>query len=183
MPLYDFLCAQGHRFEAYAQISEETLPCRTCQQPAERQFSFGRGRPAQTFIPVVVHRDAEGNISYPGRSDEPAPPGYERVELRTIEDVRQFEKTVNEKDYREWSEKQEKLLEAQEQAEHDRRSELFSQVKTEFGRNLLRLAIERSNSRPRKKFFPGFHVKIFSDDASRRRPWADEDTHWEQKRY
>jgi putative FmdB family regulatory protein len=183
MPLYNFLCPQGHEFESYAQISEETLPCRSCGEPAERQFSFGRGRPAQTFDPVVIHRDKEGNISYPGRANEPPPPGYERVELRTIDEVRKFEASVNSQEYERWQRRQEPLLEMQEQADHDRRSELFSQVRTEFGRNLLRTAIEQANSRPRRGFQPGFRIKIFSDDASNRRPWSDEDTGWAERRY
>jgi hypothetical protein len=41
---------------------------------------------------VVVFRDAQGHIRYPGRNDAIPPRGYEKVVMRSMHEVRQFEK-------------------------------------------------------------------------------------------
>lgn len=41
---------------------------------------------------VVVYRDAQGEIRYPGRNDQPTPAGCERVVLRSLQQVRAFER-------------------------------------------------------------------------------------------
>ena len=56
------------------------------------------GRDAQGFIPPVVFRNPDGEVLFPGRSDEPTPAGYERVELRTVRDIRRFERQFNERE-------------------------------------------------------------------------------------
>ena len=42
---------------------------------------------------VVVFRDADGKIRYPGRNDTPTPAGCERVVMRSLREVEQFERT------------------------------------------------------------------------------------------
>lgn len=54
--------------------------------------SPARGRDAQDFIPPVIFKNAEGNVLFPGRSDERPPAGYEAVELRTSAEVHRFER-------------------------------------------------------------------------------------------
>lgn len=44
---------------------------------------------------VVVFKDAQGKIHYPGRNDVATPKGCERVELRSMTDVRRFEREHN----------------------------------------------------------------------------------------
>ena len=39
---------------------------------------------------VVVHKDRRGNISYPGRVDDPVPPGFERIEMRDFRSLDRF---------------------------------------------------------------------------------------------
>jgi uncharacterized protein YijF (DUF1287 family) len=41
---------------------------------------------------VVVFRDAQGKIRYPGRNDLPTPAGCERVVMRSLREVEAFEK-------------------------------------------------------------------------------------------
>ena len=41
---------------------------------------------------VVVFRDPNGKIRYPMRNDAPTPPGYERVEMRSLAEVNRFER-------------------------------------------------------------------------------------------
>lgn len=41
---------------------------------------------------IVVFKDANGNIRYPGRNDTPTPSGYERVVMRSLLEVDKFER-------------------------------------------------------------------------------------------
>lgn len=43
MPTWEFLCAAGHLTEAFLPRAEASVPCRTCQGPARRQFTLSRG--------------------------------------------------------------------------------------------------------------------------------------------
>jgi hypothetical protein len=68
---------------------------------AGRIYSIpGQYRPtnAQRFTPVVIHRDAQGNIRYPGHANAPVPEGFHKVELTDFHQIRKFEKEVNERE-------------------------------------------------------------------------------------
>jgi hypothetical protein len=41
---------------------------------------------------VVVFKDANGKVRYPGRNDAPTPKGYERVVMRSDREVSRFER-------------------------------------------------------------------------------------------
>lgn len=41
---------------------------------------------------VVVFRDVQGHIRYPGRNDIPTPADHERVEIRNLADMHRFER-------------------------------------------------------------------------------------------
>lgn len=43
----------------------------------------------------VVFQDAQGNIRYPGRNDVTPPPGFERVEMRSLREVERFSASHN----------------------------------------------------------------------------------------
>ena len=64
------------------------------QDGAERTF-YIHGE--QTIVvseseAVVVYRDASGKIRYPPRNDQPTPPNCERIVMRSIAEVRSFER-------------------------------------------------------------------------------------------
>src|SRR5262245_28429608 len=63
----------------------------------------GSSRNAQSFEPVVVHVDKDGNVRFPGRADAKVPKGYEKRELTTVREVRKFEGQMNERERRKWS--------------------------------------------------------------------------------
>lgn len=44
---------------------------------------------------VVVFKDSQGRIRYPGRNDVVPPKGYERVVMRSMQEVQRFEKEHN----------------------------------------------------------------------------------------
>jgi hypothetical protein len=139
-------------------------------------------RDACHFEPVVIHRNADGEVSFPGRSDEPPEPGYERVELRTLHEVRKFEKHMNRKEYAKWAEYQEAYQQKREEVVANRRREIYACMPSmsPLGRALAKLAMEKTDSAPKPKFEPGFRVKVFSDDNIR--PWCDEDTGFRNRR-
>lgn len=95
----DYRCPKGHVFEKFSKGSEEfqkLVPCEEegCTEQAEWQpsFFYNGVHAAQGFNPVVIHKDAKGNIRYPGRADAPVPKGFQKVELTTVQQVRQLER-------------------------------------------------------------------------------------------
>lgn len=54
-----------------------------------------RSKNAQPFTPTVYDVDKDGNISYVMDTSRAPREGYERRELRTLREVRQFERKVN----------------------------------------------------------------------------------------
>jgi hypothetical protein len=211
-PLYDYLDEKcGRKFEAYAGLNDEKLPCRTpgCDGTAERIFVSVSGigeRWAQNFEPPVIFRWPDGTPWFPGRSDEPVPEGLRREELRTTADVRKFEAEMNKREYAQWQEHQENVDRAREENISRRREDIHALMRGEgrqvttydekgrertvtlhgfspLGRELAHIAMENANNRPRPKFNPNFHVQIFSQDSSNRREWRDIDTNWQGRKY
>lgn len=120
---------------------------------------------ASPFDPVVIHKDASGNVRYPGRADAPAPKGFERVELRTVAEVRDFERSVGRREAarHDAAQVREELAFAQ-QVKHNR-ADLFQAMArmSNHGRDFARIAIEQNNRRGgRKPFDAGFRVEALS---------------------
>ena len=66
-----------------------------CGGPVEIVFTSPRRRGNAQWGSrdgVVVFRDANGKINYPGRNDVPTPAGHERVEIRSLADMHRFER-------------------------------------------------------------------------------------------
>ncbi len=101
---YDYQCDEGHQFELFLDEYKEVVPCEVCN--AERNsfsapesiarhvwsFYYNSTQKAQRFDPVVIHKDINGNIRFPGEANAQVPEGFQRVELTTIQQVRQIEK-------------------------------------------------------------------------------------------
>ncbi len=107
------------------------------------------GRFAQGFDPVVIHRDAAGNIRYPANGSAPVPEGYQRVELRTIHEVRKFEAEVNQREHA----ASDQHLSAREKQFSEKQAANRRELRTamdgmsNYGRDFAREAIERGNNR------------------------------------
>lgn len=54
---------------------------------------------------VVVYKKPDGSYSYPGRNDLPTPQGCERVVMRSLREVQQFEKTSGTRSEMAWFDK------------------------------------------------------------------------------
>jgi putative FmdB family regulatory protein len=77
MPTYDFLCANGHKFEQFFKMSEvpSSLECPECCQEAERRISGGAGLMFKgsgfylTDYGKNAHRKPEPEKKSEGKSD------------------------------------------------------------------------------------------------------------------
>lgn len=124
---------------------------------------------------MAIHRAPDGRVRFPGRFDAPAPPGFERVELRTTAEKRTFERQMNKTEHRRWEQSQERQAEFFEARRKEQRSELFAQLRhlPPAARDLAMAAIERTNKRPSKRYDAGFHMEALEMDASNREPCTD----------
>lgn len=69
-------------------------PCPQCGAAMDRAWYVLRRERTQwdDASAVVVFRDREGKIRYPGRNDVPTPADCERVVMRSLREVESFEK-------------------------------------------------------------------------------------------
>lgn len=139
---------------------------------------------AQRFDPVVIHKDANGKIRFPGSSDAPCPPGFQRVELTTVSQVRQLEREVNRKELSN-AENNRFAQRAVSQAEAKERREKFREVVQGFsprGRKFaeaIMTAKDRHKGRLDRPITDmGFRVDAFSSDSSNRERYSDSRTGW-----
>jgi len=204
MPAYDFRCPEGHVVEKFLSFSkmEETggkAECGHvdedgvyCTLEGEYSPSFWycspteterRVQAAQRFKPVVIHRDAQGNIRYPGSADAPVPPGFEKVELTDFYHIRKFEKEVNERDRvraQQFANSRDQFLSGQ-LAENRRVMDNLVKNFTPRGRKFYEKMREVSESRRlkgRATVTPEFYVEAFSKDASNREGYSDARNDW-----
>lgn len=103
MPAYDFKCDGCNGvfefFLKHSQLDTAEFKCEVCDNNLTYSPSFYyTSRAAQAFDPVVIHKDAQGNVRLPGHSNAPVPEGFQRIELRTSREVHAFEREMNTKD-------------------------------------------------------------------------------------
>jgi hypothetical protein len=144
------------------------------------RLEFTRESTAQAFDPIVIHVDSQGNKRFPASPDAPVPPGFEKRELRTVREVREFERTVNREERQRWDEtkiREEMTFDPQRRERHrELRSEM--QHMTPFGRAFAEYAMQQTNGKSRGNYDPQFRVDIFSTDASNREEYRDTKTSW-----
>lgn len=140
---------------------------------------------AARFDPVLIFEDAGGHVRFPGSPDDPVPPGFAKRELRTVQEVRQFEGRMNREERARWEKRQEAEHNAFEAAQRQRRAELRDAMQhmSEFGKDFCRHAIAENDRRSGGgSFDPGFRVEVFSQDASNREDHRSERTGWQRRR-
>jgi hypothetical protein len=156
------------------------ISCAKCG--ARLEFSYETT--AQAFDPIVIHVDSQGNKRFPASPDAPVPPGFEKRELRTVREVREFERTVNREERQRWDEtriREEMTFDPQRRERHrELRSEM--QHMTPFGRAFAEYAMQQTNGKTRGSFDAGFRVSVFSDDRSNMDPYCDKSTGWRNRR-
>ncbi len=171
MPIYCYDCGK-HYFEKTLSVSKrkDSLRCEFagCKRKAEQVF-----KPTHNACfkkPIVVFRNASGEIAYPGDPTDPAPKGYERQELRTIREVESFEREVGSRERG----KAEKFAEAENQFFEVRRKQNRSDLRMamQSWSPLMRAAAEqamrKTDERPRKQIDGGVLVHVLHYDNSNR---------------
>ena len=159
--LHDFSCGE-HTFERMVVGGTEMVQC-SCGKSAKLVFSPHRKQ--RNFDHIVVFRDPEtGKYSYPGRSDEPTPSGYERVELHNIPEVRRFEAEVNRNEQRKQEIHRIREELTFEPGRRERRAQLSHEMASmsNRGRDFARIAIKHSDQKRKPKYEPGFRVEVLS---------------------
>lgn len=188
MPIADYVCAACEtHIEHFFHHPLHQLPCEAegCSGIMVRTFepsiTLKRRRTlAQAFSPVVIHRDVNGNIRFPGHPDAPIPDGFQKVELRTVREVRALEREMNVRERARFEEAQYREEQAFSAEQRERRAELRQMMRhmTPAGRALAEEAMRQNDERPRKSYDPNFHVEAFSQDSSNREAYRDERTGW-----
>ena len=203
MVAFDYLCPKGHITEHFVREFQEEVPCgyKRCKAPARYHPSFHyTSRSAQPFSPVVIHKDAQGNVRFPGHVNARVPEGFRKVELTTIGEVRKFENEMNSRDRvqaKEFQNTRQKFLDGQ-LAENRRvvdgiangaswqgvdkdgkpvmRQGMSPRGKRflEAMREVSRQKQERSRSDPN----PQFYVEAFTNDATNRVGYEDKLNDW-----
>lgn len=217
--MYDFECPDGHVTEHFLSKFTERVRCgflidcgtmgvEPCRREGENRPSFWYSsnvpRLAQSFNPVVIHRDAAGNVRFPGNANAPVPEGFQKVELATVAQVRAFEKEVNLSD----SVKAEgfrngraKFLDGQLECNRRAVDEIIAggkwQGTDEQGRiverqgmsprglkilHQLREASKQKQQQGRSSARPEFFVEAFTQNASNREDHRDASTDWNRVR-
>lgn len=100
MPAYDFKCDSCHtvqeQFLSYPPPDTVLCPCGD-QAPYFPTFYYNSPVNSQRFAPVVIHRDTEGNVRFPGEANARVPEGFQRVELTDFHQIRSFERDMEKK--------------------------------------------------------------------------------------
>lgn len=196
MPMYDFECPKGHRTEHLLSISAfvekgEKVECgfEGCTEAGEYRPSFWYTHPthAQRFSPIVVHRDAAGNVRFPAHADAPIPPGFQKVELTDFHQVRKFEKEMNDRDAakaQQFTHTRQQFLDGQLKENRRVMEQLVSKF-TPRGRKFyekMREVSEMRRLKGRNDAKPSFYVEALSMDASNREEYRDARNEWGKMR-
>jgi hypothetical protein len=160
------------------------VDCSTCGLPAKRIFLSARqARDAQPIDPVIVYRKRGGGYIYPGDSGPRDYPDAVRVELKTLGELRQVAQEQDRMDREQWE-----LSRQAENAHYGplrraRRSQLFLDLHTNFGLDLLRTAIEQNDGRrDQRRYIPGNFFEVAEMDRSNREPQYDRRNGWKARR-
>lgn len=159
------------------------VKCCKCKGIADTWTEAPQER-AQATAPTVIHRNAQGEIRFPGRADAPLPAGFEKVELRTLKERDRFEREQNSRENRKQAEYRENRERMYSQVERQNRSDLRSRMASmsNLGRDFARLAMERSNNKPRPRFDAGFFIESSHLNASNRGGECSERTGWKRRK-
>lgn len=188
MPLYDFRCEKCGNVQEYMFKYSELPRAMGCNAivdgiecPGECVYfpSFYYTAPAQRFDPVVIHKDAQGNIRFPAHANAPIPEGFQKVELTTVSQVRSLEREVNfsnQLDAERFRASRRALTDGQ-LKENRRVMEKLIQNFTPRGRRFyeaMRQVSEMRQQQGSKPTRPEFFVEAFTNNQSNRDAYYNE---------
>jgi hypothetical protein len=181
MPLIDIKCTAepcGLTSEVMRPLKDwpAVPPCPHCGAEAERIYL----PTTRSRVPaVIVYQMPDGSYRFPGGPETPATHAYDRqggtrIELRGWQEVRPFEKHMNDLERRTIAHRFEREHQQKEAGARLRRSELYRQLPsmTDGGQAFARAVMQRNDhnaqhTKPRA-YDPGFHVEAFSNTRSNR---------------
>lgn len=126
---------------------------------------------AQGFDPVVVHFNPKtGKYRCPGSTDAKMPPGFVKQELRTVAEVRKWQKAEERNQQKVIDERVGRDNMRRDMIEQRNRPELRQAMQhmSEFGRDLARIAMNKSNATRTKTYAPGVFIDAFENNRSNR---------------
>lgn len=189
MPLFDYECPKGHKTEHFLSSYADTCECGQddCKEVAEYRPSFWYTSTidAQRFSPVVVHVDHEGNVRLPAHVDAPMPPGYHKVELTNIHEIRKFEKKMNDVERAKIQDHAHNKIRnmndqlAYNRAQMDEISKRFTPRGRKFYEDMQKLSRQKQEQFAGRALpEPNFHIEAFSQDRSNREDYRDAANDW-----
>ena len=192
MPSYDFQCEDNHYTERFTRIADmpSSIVCEhdvngsPCGKVAPRVFlSPATARDAQPIEPIVVYKKDDGGYIYPGDSNPRKYEGCQRVELRTLGEVRAVTREQDRMDRETWEATQIAKEIQEGPARRERRAALMDKLSTQFGKDFARVAIERAEQRRTgKSYNPSNFYEVAEYDRSNREPQNDRSTGWRDRR-
>jgi len=189
----DFVCGTcGAEAEYFFHHIPDSVLCEQngCAGTCERRFSLpGEWRPtnAARFEPIVIHRSPNGKLRFPGSVDAIPPRGFEKVELRTIQEADKFVAGMNAREQARINEHFYRKEEALGHQLKKNRDELKSELRrrglpgyiAELGRRYTEQKRTAMSSQSRSA---NCHFEVFAFDRSNREPHSDVRTGWQDRR-
>jgi hypothetical protein len=183
-PILDFNHC-GAQFEHFFHVTSagsiNDYPCE-CGATAVRYYEYRRPHSYSglTEAAVVYKSLEDGHYYIPAATDAPMPQGFERVELRSAQEIRRVEKEMTKAEYQKWQNSVERQQLMYEESRRDLRAELTERMKgmSNLGRDFARLAISKGNAMERPRFKGEVHFEAFSMNSSNRGSHSDERTGW-----
>lgn len=176
MPRIDVQCFNDHVSEVMRPLADwpHTPKCPECGAPTTQVHVPPPPRHAPD--PVVVFRAPDGGFRFPGDPNGAsaaryAREGFERIELRSAQDVRRFETVMNRHELSRAQRRVEHQQQFREQREKHLRGELRQKMQSmsERGRELARVVMRQNDHKPRERARDAnFHVEVYSQDRSNR---------------
>jgi predicted nucleic acid-binding Zn ribbon protein len=191
MPLYPFKCdadSCGREIEKLMFLREyeagDKPECPDCHGSMHR-IHTARGRNANAFQAIVLHKGPDGSYSFPMNEHAPVPEGYEKLELTTFADVDRHMRSINAVERR----KMEAHVEEQRlwlnHIESTNRAELRDRMRhmQPAARAFAELAMRHNDAKPRpKEVDPNVFVEVRERDSSNRESYVDRETAWKRRR-
>jgi hypothetical protein len=173
MPIHNWECPKGHQFESEGEWNVEKIPCThvECHQKAERIWLAPRSPHRQLATPVVFWRYSDGSVGVAGGTNSKTPPNAERLEVRSLGEVREITKKINERLRSAENRREEGFRKVRESMEHVSRSNLsymMGQESDPVAKEIYREALERNKGGHEPIPFTEFYSEVAELDASNR---------------
>lgn len=147
---------------------------------------------AQRFDPIILHKSASGEYSFPGSSSDPVPAGYEKIEITNMRQADKYVKEIGEIERSKMSDKREMNRLYFEEQTKERRERIDSVLNSGKLSGRARMLAEKAREYADKKhdqrfsrtkaFGPNFHIQALSFDQSNRMPYAGPETGYKDRR-